>query len=320
MDKPRQPFPDKTSPLIPISAFFILGIIAASYNWFTNRLSLAFLIVSLLVLILGIKRKWRHNLTTAYIAFFLIGAILASQQANPYFPKNHIKVLSEHYNNLKRDEPGIRVEGVLANPPERFSDKTRLYIDAKKIFTQKENIPVTGKILITVESTSVKFKYSDRLRFILKPRIPQNFGNPGEDDYAGNLARQDIYVTGYIENERWIAVMGGEEKHGLRTSIEQVRDKIRDFIDGSSIENSAIIKALIIGEEDGISQKTRSSFNITATTHILSISGLHIGIVAFAAYWVTFQLLRLSERLTLAVNIRKLAAVSGIIPVLLYGA
>ncbi|MEK7842367.1 MAG: hypothetical protein AAB197_06795, partial [Deltaproteobacteria bacterium] len=98
MDKPRQPSPDKTSPLIPISAFFILGIIAASYNWFTNRLSLAFLIVSLLVLILGIKRKWRHNLAPAYIAFFLIGAVLASQQVNPYFPKNHIKMLAEHYN------------------------------------------------------------------------------------------------------------------------------------------------------------------------------------------------------------------------------
>src|SRR3989338_9722596 len=158
----------------------------------------------------GIIRKWRHSFALAYIAFFLIGAILASQQANPYFPKNHIKMLAEHYNNLKRDEPGIRVEGVLANAPERFSDKTRLYIDAKKIFINPPLIPpflkgdtggfipATGKILITVESPSVnpvrssqyqkpfthskglflaegasngvKFKYGDRLRFILKPR------------------------------------------------------------------------------------------------------------------------------------------------------
>src|SRR3989338_9699015 len=189
----------------------------------------------------GIIRKWRHSFALAYIAFFLIGAILASQQANPYFPKNHIKMLAEHYNNLKRDEPGIRVEGVLANAPERFSEKTRLSIDANKIFINPPLIPpflkgdtggfipATGKILITVESPSVRVKYGDRLRFISKPHIPQNFGNPGEYDYAGNLARQDIYVIGYIENERWIAVIGGEEKHGLRTSIEEIRDKIRDF-------------------------------------------------------------------------------------------
>lgn len=274
----------------------------------------------MLILTLGIIRKWRLNFLLIYIAFFLLGAILSSQQINPPFPPNHIKIIAEQYNNGKKDNPGISIQGVLSDAPERFPDKTRLYIDAERIFTQKEIIPVTGKILITVGSPSVKVNYGDRIRFVAKPRMPRNFGNPGEFDYAGSLARQGIYVTGYVENERWIAVLGKEPRPGLRLMVERLRDKIRDFIDGSGMENSAIIKALIIGEEGGISQETRNIFNITATTHILSISGLHIGIVALAAYWVTFQLLRLSERLTLAVNIRKLAAVSGIIPVLLYGA
>ena len=322
MDRQPHPFSlfRSSQPLIPVTLFFILGIIAASYNRLTDKLSFAFLIVSLLVMTFGIIRKWRHSFALAYIAFFLIGVILSSQQVSPYFPQNHIKMLVEHYNNGKRDEHGIGIEGVLANAPERFSDNTRLYIDAKKIFTQKENIPATGKILITVGSPSVRVKYGDRLRFISKPHIPQNFGNPGEYDYAGNLARQDIYVTGYIENERWIAVMGGEEEHGLMTSIEHVRDKIRDLIAGSDAENPAIIKALILGEKGEISKAVREAFAGTGAAHILAISGLHIGIVAFFSYWIILHALKQSERLMLAFDIKKIASAGSIVPVLLYGA
>ncbi|HKZ46606.1 MAG TPA: DNA internalization-related competence protein ComEC/Rec2 [Thermodesulfobacteriota bacterium] len=334
MDRQPHPFSlfRSSQPLIPVTLFFILGIIAASYNQLTDKLSFAFLIVSLLVMTFGIIRKWRHSFALAYIAFFLIGVILSSQQVSPYFPQNHIKMLVEHYNNGKRDEHGIGIEGVLANAPERFSDKTRLYIDAKKIFINPPLIPpflkgdtggfipATGKILITVGSPSVRVKYGDRLRFISKPHIPQNFGNPGEYDYAGNLARQDIYVTGYIENERWIAVMGGEEEHGLMTSIEHVRDKIRDLIAGSDAENPAIIKALILGEKGEISKAVREAFAGTGAAHILAISGLHIGIIAFFSYWIILHALKQSERLMLAFDIKKIASAGSIVPVLLYGA
>ncbi|MBI3753465.1 MAG: DNA internalization-related competence protein ComEC/Rec2, partial [Deltaproteobacteria bacterium] len=104
------------------------------------------------------------------------------------------------------------------------------------------------------------------------------------------------------------------------TSIEQIRDKIRGFIDGSGVRNSAVIKALILCEKGEISQHTRNSFSQTGTSHILAISGLHIGIIAFVSYWIILKSLKLSERLMLAFDIRKIAAFLSIIPVLLYGA
>src|SRR3989338_9335554 len=114
--------------------------------------------------------------------------------------------------------------------------------------------------------------------------------------------------------------MGGEEEHGLRASIEGVRDKIRDFIDGSDTENSAVIKALILGEKGEISKAVREAFAGTGTAHILAISGLHIGIIAFVSYWIILHALKQSERLMLAFDIQKIAAAGSIVPVLLYGA
>ena len=325
MHKPLQYFSDvnEKHPLVLPIIFFILGIIIASYGWLAGGLSFPVLIVSMLFLTFGILRKWRYNLIFICIIFFLLGAILSTQKTEPPLPNNHIRKVIENMAGvaIKEDNPlGIAVEGVLYSAPERFPDKTRLYVDAEKGVAKNKIIPVSGKILITVGSPLVNVKYGDRVRFIAKLRIPRNFGNPGEFDYAGYLARQGIYVTGYIENERWIAVLRSEQKWALRGTIEQIRDRIRGFIDNSGVDNPSIIKALIIGEQGEIPGEIKESFISTGTAHILAISGLHIVIIAFVSYWIGLQLFRLSERLMLVFNIRKLAALSSIIPILLYGA
>lgn len=425
MDKLSQSFSEfpHKHPLVPITTIFILGIITASYQWLGDEITSPLLMISMLILIAAISKRWRFNFILMYFTFFLLGATLSDTMLNPKFSHSHIKSFVEQSNLIDKDDPiGMRIEGILYRAPEKFPDKVRLYLNAEKIFTphhfplrglekssgfvsergagftENRVIPspikdfgdkVTGKILLTVGSESVnpfetisseetqmpiqgtkehgnlspsplpstqrvgafsnpffphfnppippfskegkggfaqgglgglKVKYGDRIRFIAKLRIPRNFGNTGEYDYAGNLARQGIHVTGYVENERWIAVMNDDGKTGLRAEIENIRNKLRDFIDSSGVENAPIIKALILGEQGEIPKDIREAFSATGTAHIIAISGLNIGIIAFVAYWISFQLFRQSERLMLATDIKKLAAFSSIIPVLLYGA
>lgn len=305
-------------PLVPIIIFFILGIIAASYNLLSDEISFPILIVVMLISIIGIIRRWRYDFILIGIIFFFLGILLACTQTIPNLPAHHIKFIVEQdaVSHTFSDELGMRVEGIVYSAPEQFPDRTRLYVNAERIFTKDKIIPVTGNILLTVGSAPAKVKYGDKIRFLAKLRIPKNFGNPGEFDHAGNLAREGIYVTGHVENERWIAVFGNENKD---LSIEAARNRIRDFIDGSGAENHAVIKALILGEKGEISKHIRDSFAGTGTAHILVIAGLHIGIVAFVSYWFALRLLKLSERLMLAFNIKKIAAASSIITVLLYG-
>ncbi|MBI3756201.1 MAG: ComEC family competence protein [Deltaproteobacteria bacterium] len=309
-------------PLVPVAIFFIIGIIAASYQFLNNTLAFPLLLAALLLSLLSIAQKRRFNLLFICAMFFLLGAILAGQAIHPNLPNHHIRKVVEEKQLIRsgKNEIGTRIEGVLSGAPEKFPDETRLYLDAEKIYLKDNVVAVTGRVLVTIRDADVKVKYGDRIRFIAKLRIPRNFGNPGEFDYAGNLAREGIYVTGHVESGRWIAVIGGNEKHGLKTSIEQIRDKIRYFIDWSGVRNSAVIKALILGEKGEISKAVRDAFAGTGTAHILAISGLHIGIIAFVSYWIILQILKQSERFMLAFDIRKIAAASSIVPVLLYGA
>lgn len=62
---------------------------------------------------------------------------------------------------------------------------------------------------------------------------------------------------------------------------------------------SSIVKALLLGDQSGISKDQREQFSLTGTAHILSLSGIHIGIISIIIYlllgfienrWVKFTI------------------------------
>ncbi|MBI5286969.1 MAG: ComEC family competence protein, partial [Deltaproteobacteria bacterium] len=296
-------------PLVPVVLAFISGTIPASYGLIGEEIAFSLSIVFLLIFILGILRGWRFNI--GVLSFFFLGALLGTQEANPLLPADHIKNLP----GLLKDK--VRVEGVLYRSPERLLDRTRLYIRGERVFAEDRVIPVSGNILVTVGDRDINLRYGDRVRFMTRLRIPRNLGNPGGFDYEGYLAREGIFVTGYVENGRWVVRMAGGGGRPFWAGLEVVRDRLRASIDSAG--DNGILKALLIGEQGEIPRETRASFVETGTAHILAISGLHIAIIAFTAYWIIYRLLLLSERLMLVFNIKKVSALLSIPPVLFYG-
>ena len=62
----------------------------------------------------------------------------------------------------------------------------------------------------------------------------------------------------------------------------------------------------------------REQFAATGVAHILAISGLHIGIIALASFWLVKNLLKCSTWIMLAIDISKVAAFSTLLPVTAY--
>lgn len=299
-------------PIIPILVSFIAGILLTQYNLIGEEAAFSLFIAALLLAILLLLKKI-HSYPAIYSAFFFAGLLLMIQEANPVFPSNHIK------NIIDEKKEVMNIEGVLYRSPERFIDRTRLYLDAEKIFNEHGFIHVEGKILLTVDSPHIALEYGDRIRFISKIHAPRNFGNPGEFDYKWHLEREGIYAKGYIENERWIVKISDGSQNPFWANIEKVRKALNGIIDKTASANKGIMKALLIGESGEIPKEIREIFAKTGTSHILAISGLHIGIVAFVVYSLFYKILLQSEKLALAFNIKKLAAIASILPVLFYG-
>ncbi|MBI5894399.1 MAG: DNA internalization-related competence protein ComEC/Rec2 [Deltaproteobacteria bacterium] len=299
--------------IIPILISFILGIFSAEYNLIGEETAFSIFIAALLLAILLLLKKI-FSYPAIYSAFFFAGILLMIQETNPVFPPNHIKNIINNKKEL------MNIEGVLCRSPERFIDRTRLYVNAEKMFNNDAVIPITGKILLTVDGQlNAPLKYGDRIRFISKIHTSRNFGNPGEFDYKWHLEKEGIYAKGYIENERWIVKISGHSQNPFWANIEKIRKGLNDLIDKTASDNKGIMKALLIGESGEIPKNIKDIFAKTGTSHILAISGLHIGIVAFVIYSLFYKILIQSEKLTLSFNIKKLAAIASILPILFYG-
>ena len=83
-------------------------------------------------------------------------------------------------------------------------------------------------------------------------------------------------------------------------------------------ETGAIAVALITGERGGITAATNAAYRDSGLIHILSISGLHMTIMAGAMFFTARFLLSLFPALVLRFDIRKWAAVAGALGALGY--
>lgn len=303
-------------PLVPVFISLILGTLLAQYVELKDSAGYFLFAVSLIPLLISLARPLRrHGWITVAPPFFVIGVLLISPYIRPELPANHIKNFIEQ--QADRDSPGTAFEGRVLQGPEYSNERTRFEIEAGRVLTEGGWKDASGRALVTIEGHVDSVTKGDYAGFIGRVNEPFSFGNPGEFDYAAMLKRKGIYATAYVKDG--LLVRKIEEGNGPSKWVENLRARIRGFIDNSDTRHKEPLKALIIGEQRGIEKGLRDAFARTGTAHILSISGLHAGIVAFFFYRLFFSLLKLSERALLVFNAKKLSLALALGPVFIYG-
>ncbi|MCS6760368.1 MAG: ComEC/Rec2 family competence protein [Candidatus Devosia euplotis] len=80
-------------------------------------------------------------------------------------------------------------------------------------------------------------------------------------------------------------------------------------LDGAA---AAIGRAMVVGDQSGISNETRQAMAQAGLAHVYSISGLHLSIVAGGVFWLVRWLLAAIPALTTGWPVKKVAAVVGL--------
>lgn len=118
--------------------------------------------------------------------------------------------------------------------------------------------------------TSERLQAGQRLHLHVRLKRPRSFANPGGFDYARWLVSQDIHASGYVRQGRVLDVDAS-----LRNRIVQhLNDKLLSF------DSGAVLLALAVGERHGLTDTQWTLFRQTGLSHLMAISGLHIGIAA----------------------------------------
>ena len=261
--------------------FYITGIILQRNIIFLKPQSiLLFCLITLFLGLLSYYKKWNLTCIFLLLCFLLVGMLNTSYQSQPQ-GSNHI------YRFLNK--PGV-LTGIIEeseyNPENRYQE-ILLSVQYFKEGNGNTSNYCNGKVLLRVYGEEPPLRYGDLVDVkvaLQEPALPNNFG---EFNYREYLARQKIFVTGSVNIDQ-IDLISRNKQLGLAYFLNYLRNRVENSID--SLFNypcNTLIKAIITGNRKEIPSQWELIFQDAGVMHILAISGLHVGIIAAALFFVS---------------------------------
>lgn len=232
--------------------------------------------------------------------------------------------------SLSKDDEGrdITITGTIASLPNRSPQGVRFNFDVEQ--ARGNQAPVPRRIALSwfsgfrgevVEIGDVR--PGERWQLTVRLQRPHGNANPYGFDYELWLLEQGVRATGYVRQQ------AGNRRldrfvPGFGNLVERTRAALRDRILRALPEReyAGVIVALVIGDQRAISQPDWDVFNRTGIAHLVSISGLHITMIAGLAAWGVSALWRRSfftgAQLPLLLPAQKAAAVAGVMTACAY--
>ena len=107
---------------------------------------------------------------------------------------------------------------------------------------------------------------------------PANNGNPDEFDYARFLFRHQVSAIGNVHTGKWRRI-SQDAVHSFRQKAFDCRERVLAIYRhlGFQGDDFAVLSALTVGYKEGLSEEIRESFSVSGSSHVLALSGLHIG-------------------------------------------
>lgn len=271
-------------PLIRITFWFIIGIIVAYHSnldAIIGKIVLSIAIIFFLLQYFKTNKKIKQNpgfALSSYLLFFAIG-INSVIISNPTFKKTHY---TKHSRNFEKQHAiKIQIQDKL-----KSTQKYNRYIASIKSIDQ---IPNTGKIMLNIIKDKSISNLNTGTKLIINDQLVENFkpNNPNQFDYGDYLKSKGIHAQIFTEVQH--IKINSETAKDIWYYSAVFRNKITDNLSKSGFrkEELAVITALILGQQQDISQDVLRDYQYAGAVHILSVSGLHVG---FILLFITFLL------------------------------
>ena len=178
-----------------------------------------------------------------------------------------------------------------------------------------------GKVRLGWYRDNIEVKSGEHWQLYVRLKRPYGFSNPGGFDYEGWLFQHRIRATGYVRNDEQNELI----RQASIFSINHQRYLLRDLINRTHLSDSddfekSLLLALSLGDRSKVSPQQWRTLTQTWTSHLLAISGLHIGLVAGLFFILGRWLWALSGSLPLYLASQRFAALSGLFGALMYAA
>ncbi len=215
----------------------------------------------------------------------------------------------------------IALTGVVSEMPRLHERGMRFAFDVESVQTEGAHVPHHIQLATYDGDTGkpLELHAGERWQFTVRLKQPHGTANPNGFDFEGWALERGIRATGYV--------YGKADNHKLDEQtrspaffIERLRETVRAHFHQTlgDAPYTGVLVALAIGDQSAIPQAQWQVFTRTGVNHLMSISGLHITMLASLAFALTYWLWRRSVKLTLHFPARKAAALVGLAAALFY--
>jgi len=292
--------PVTRQPVFWAALAFAAGILLGSYAWRPPLWWIAAAAAFLGAATYFLRRRFAAAVALALGAFVCLGALsveLASAAGDP----NELAAFCERgpvtvTGHLLRD--GTLRQGAFGSPQQTIDLEAESAVD-------EQGRVARGGIRLTAYYPADKqptvLRYGQRIRFRAPLRRPRNYGNPGAMDMRGYLRRRGIDAVGSMKAGE-IELLEGRGGSRAGAWIAAARRSVlarMNLLWGP--RDGPLVVAMLIGEHSLIDRETRQNFQSTGTFHILVVSGMNVGLMAFPVFWV-LRRLRFGEGVTTLVT------------------
>lgn len=159
-----------------------------------------------------------------------------------------------------------------ANEKEQAAKEEKQAVDGKKQAVDGQSAPRPG----------------DHIYINARVGEVHTAGNPGAFDYARFLRRQGISGRAYVAGNRWKVRAMADAEVSLRLRMARYRQSLSaQYFSHLGSEEAVIAAAMSLGDKRSLDAAQRQSFSATGVSHVLALSGLHLGIL-FSLYSLLF--------------------------------
>ena len=243
----------------------------------------------------------KQRLISGILGGFLWALLQATQVMLPEFPAH-----------LQKKE--ILIEGKILTIPASYPHSTRFEFEPL-IWNQQETPP--DKIILSWYNNPPVLRAGEHWQLQVKLKRPHGMSNPGGRDRQMSLFRSGVTAVGYVRKSQL-----NNKKADADLSLHSLRQRLADHIATLLGDHAykGLVLALVLGERSEITSQQWQTFTNTGTSHLIAISGLHIGLVSGFFYWLTGMLWRRSLQLCQWLPAQKAGAISALCTGFVYAA
>jgi len=224
-----------------------------------------------LVALLG--RRWRAaRLLSAFLAGLLWANLMAHWQQPAQLPPQ-----------LLQDQN--IVEGRVVGLPRVRSGQTSFLFEIDRLPGDPQGIALPQRVSLVWYEQAPALIPGGRWRLHCRLRTLRGLLNPGGFDYQGWLYRQGVRYRGSVVAGERLSPGGGLDAWRAELATRLVQTAGED-------DASAVLRAVVVGDQGGMSPVLRDVFSATGSSHLMAISGLHIGLVSGLVFALGGQLWR----------------------------